>query len=135
MTPSSRSSTAAGSGLVYSTYLGGSSIEGATAVALGPGGSAYLTGNTDASSFPTTPGAYQTTNHGGDDVFVTRFDPSGSSLVYSTMLGSSGFSEFAYSLAVDGTGNAYTTGRTDSARFRPPPVPSTRPRTAATMRS
>lgn len=108
---------AAGSGLLYSTYLGGSSFEGATAVALGVDGSAYLTGNTASLDFSTTPGAYQVTNHGGDDVFVARFDPGGSRLVYSTMLGSSGFSEFAYSLAVDATGNAYTTGRTDSASF------------------
>jgi Beta-propeller repeat len=108
---------AAGSDLLYSTYLGGSSVEGATAVALGADGSAYLTGNTDSLDFSTTPGAYQPTNHGGDDVFVARFEPGGSHLVYSTMLGSSGFSEFAYSLAVDGTGNAYTTGRTNSAAF------------------
>jgi hypothetical protein len=108
---------ASGSDLVYSTYLGGSSIEGATAVALGGDGNAYLTGNTDSRDFSTTPGAYQATNRGGDDVFVARFDSSGSQLVSSTLLGSSGFSEFAYSLAVDGTGNAYTTGRTNSATF------------------
>ena len=108
---------ATGSGLLYSTYLGGSSFEGATAIAVDGNGSAYLTGNTASVDHPTTPGAYQTTNNGGDDVFLARFIPDGSQLVYSTLLGSSGFSEFAYSLAVDGSGNAYTTGRTDSGSF------------------
>jgi beta-propeller repeat-containing protein len=108
---------AAGSGLLYSTYLGGSSFEGATAIALGADGSAYLTGNSASSDFSTTPGAFQTTNLGGNDVFVTRVSPSGSSLVYSTLLGSSSSNEFAYSLGVDGSGNAYTTGRTDSGSF------------------
>ena len=108
---------ATGSGLLYSTYLGGSSVEGATAIAVDRNGSAYLTGNTSSVDHPTTPGAYQTTNNGGDDVFLTRFTPDGSQLVYSTLLGSSGFSEFAYSLGIDAAGNAYTTGRSDSASF------------------
>jgi hypothetical protein len=114
---------AAGSDLVYSTLLGGSSFEGATALTVGGEGSAYLTGNTASPDFPTTPGAFQAVNRGGNDIFVTRFNPAGSRLVYSTLLGSDSSNEFAYSLALDRAGNAYTTGRTDSAAF--PTTPGT----------
>jgi hypothetical protein len=65
---------ATGSGLTYSTYLGGSGIEatGAARIALDPFSNAYVTSSTASTNFPTTPGAFQTTLAGGDDAFVAK---------------------------------------------------------------
>ena len=81
---------ATGSGLVYSTYLGGSDIDFGLGIAVDGAGSAYVTGYTASTNFPTTAGAAQTTNAGGFiDAFVTKLDATGSGLVYSTYLGGS----------------------------------------------
>src|SRR5207247_14779 len=80
-----------GSALVYSTYLGGTKNDEATGIALDAAGNAYVTGRTDSSDFPTSPGAYQTTFSGVlsvyGDAFVVKLDPTGSALIYSTYLG------------------------------------------------
>ncbi|MGB6691831.1 MAG: SBBP repeat-containing protein [Terracidiphilus sp.] len=110
----------AGAHLVYSTYLGGSGCgDYAYGVAVDDSGSAYVTGETFSTDFPVTAGAFQKTNHGKlSDVnaFVTKLDPTGSALVYSTYLGGSG-GEVAHGIAVDGHGNAYVTGSTFSTDF------------------
>ena len=59
-------------------------------IAVDTAGNAYVTGYTDSTNFPTTPGAFQTTYGGGDDAFVTKLNPAGTALVYSTYLGGSG---------------------------------------------
>ncbi len=105
-----------GSALVYSTYLGGSGVDQGISIALDVSGSAYVTGRADSANFPTTPGAFDTTFNGASDAFVTRLDPTGSALVYSTYLGGSG-TEFGFSIALDGGGSAYVTGRIFSADF------------------
>ena len=105
-----------GSGLVYSTYLGGTGGEYGLAIAADNAGNAYVTGLTALSNFPTTPGAFQTTLSGYSDAFVTKLDPTGSSLIYSTFLGGTGYEE-AWSIAVDGAANAYVTGLTTSSNF------------------
>jgi len=64
-------------------------------------------------NFPTTPGAFQTT--GGYSAFVTKLNPTGTGLVYSTLLGATGNADFA--IAVDTSGNAYVTGSTSSTAF------------------
>jgi hypothetical protein len=64
-----------------------------------------------ATGYPTTPGAYDRTANGNDDTFLTKLDPSGSSLVYSTYIGG-GASDHPYGLAIDPSGSAYVTGRT-----------------------
>ena len=108
---------AAGSGLVYSTYLGGTGADQGVAVTLDGAGSAYVTGFTSATDFPTTVGAFDTTHGGGNtDVFVTKLNPAGSALAYSTFLGGSSFEE-GFGIAVDTTGSAYVTGRTGSSDF------------------
>jgi hypothetical protein len=115
---------ATGSALVYSTYLGGSvggsgggsGIDEGRGIAVGVSGSAYITGDTDSSDFPTTPGAFQAIFGGFDDAFVVKLNPSGSALVYSTYLGGSDDDE-GDGLAVDASGNAYVTGSTDSSDF------------------
>ena len=111
---------AAGSSLVFGTYLGGSGVEIALDLAIDAAGSPYVVGTTRSSDFPITPGAFQTTRSGGVDGFVTKLTPDGSALVYSTLLGGSApgiFSEESDGVAVDAAGCAYVTGATQSVDF------------------
>ncbi|MGB9073656.1 MAG: SBBP repeat-containing protein [Terriglobales bacterium] len=106
-----------GSALVYSTYLGGSSSDGALGIAVDSAGNAYVTGDAYSTDFPVTPGAFQTNFGGGEsDTFVTEINPTGSALVYSTYLGGSSY-EYGYGIAVDSAGSAYVSGFTWSADF------------------
>ena len=116
---------ASGSALLYSTLLGGSPNQGGTgnedgyAIALDPGGYAYVTGWTESGDFPTTSGAYQRTFVGAQDVFAAKLDPAGggtADLVYSTYLGGSN-GDSGNGIAVDPSGDAYVTGYTDSSTF------------------
>jgi hypothetical protein len=109
--------------LIYSTYLGGSGYDFGNGIALDSAGNVYVTGTTDSTDFPTTPGAFQTVcglgilcNSRNLDAFVTKINPEGSALVYSTYLGGSG-NEHGLGIAVDGGGNAYVTGFTTSTDF------------------
>src|SRR3989449_4869999 len=104
---------ALGSGLVYSTYLGGGGNDQGNGIAVDSAGHAYVTGFTLSTNFPTTPGAFQTASGGGPDAFVTKLNALGSGLVYSTYLGGSGDDE-GNGIAVDSAGNAYVTGLTFS---------------------
>lgn len=107
-----------GSALIYSTYLGGTSSEAAFAIAVDASGDAYLSGYTTSSDFPTA-NALQPQNatggHGAN-AFVTKFNPAGSGLIYSTYLGGSIY-EQANALALDSAGNAYVAGTTYSSNF------------------
>jgi len=105
-------------GLVFSTYLGGSSIDEVRALALDASGYVYLAGHTQSSDFPTTPGAYNITirSTSEPDAFITKMSPGGESLALSTYLGGS-YEDFAYGLAVDSSGNMYVTGETWSYDF------------------
>jgi Beta-propeller repeat len=106
-----------GSALVYSTYLGGSALDYGTAIAVDSAGSAYVTGIVTSDDFPlANPIDATLGSHAVDDVFVTKFTPSGSGLVYSTYLGG-GSADDAYAIALDRAGNAYVTGRTNSSDF------------------
>jgi len=93
-----------GSALVYSTYLGGSGDDLASGIAVDPAGNAYVTGSTRSPNFPTTPGAFQPVLSGTVDAFVTKLDPSGSALVYSSYLGGSSEDQ-GFGIAVDGNGH------------------------------
>jgi uncharacterized protein (TIGR03437 family) len=107
----------AGSALAYSARLGGSGDEVGWGVAVDSQGNAYVAGVTMSSDFPVTAGAYQTTTHpGNNEVFVTKVNPAGSSLVYSTFLGGSG-SDIPYGIALDSKGYVYLTGITYSTDF------------------
>lgn len=105
-----------GSALVYSTRLGGSAPDHGVAIAVDAAGNAYVTGDTISSDFPTTSGAFQTTFRGSDDAFVTKVNPTGSGLVYSTYLGGSKAQQ-GLSIGIDAVGDAYVTGSTLSADF------------------
>src|SRR5438876_1017497 len=113
--------------LSYSTYLGGSGAIGdyGAGIAVDASGNAYVTGGTSSSDFPTTAGAFQTTFggdvFGGGDAFVTKLNPTGSALVYSTYLGGSGH-EAGHGIAVDAAGNAYMTGYTSSTNVPTTPA-------------
>jgi hypothetical protein len=100
--------------LVYSTYLGGASGDGGYGIAVDSSGNAYVTGDTNSPDFPTTPGAYDSTYNGGS-TFVAKFSPTGA-LIYSTYLGG-GSDDYGEDIAVDGSGNAYVTGSTNSPGF------------------
>jgi hypothetical protein len=104
-----------GSSLVYSTYLGGGGDDVGHGIAVDGSGSAYVTGETHSTDFPTV-NAYQTAQQGNLDAFVAKLSPDGAGLVYSTYLGGSD-DDFGYSIAVDAATNAYVTGTTISANF------------------
>ena len=103
-----------GNGLVYSTYLGGSSAEGVGGIAVDASGNAYITGQTYSDDFPIE-GAYQA-DQNDYDVFVTKLNSSGNGLIYSTYLGGNG-SDTGSDIEVDAFGNAYITGTTFSTDF------------------
>ena len=104
-----------GSALVYSTYLGGSATDYGTAIAVDSSGSAFVAGVVGSNDFPVV-NAMQPHLATADDAFVTKFNPAGSALVYSTYLGG-GSEDQPYALAIDPAGNAYVTGRTNSSDF------------------
>jgi hypothetical protein len=121
--------------LVYSTYLGGSGMDGwrsdnpgvinvmesGPAVAVDGSGIAYVAGTTTSTDFPTV-GAFQTGLHTSKlsrssvDAFVTKLNPTGTALVYSTYLGGNNL-DGASAIAIDAAGNAYVTGWTQSTNF------------------
>lgn len=105
-----------GSSLDYSTYIGGSSPDYATSIALDGSNNIYVTGYTSSSDFPTSETAYDTSYNGNIDLFVCKFNSIGSSLVYSTYIGGSN-SEHSNSIVLDGLNNAYITGYTTSSNF------------------
>lgn len=107
---------AAGSVLAYSTYLGGSSGEQGTAIAVDASGGIYVTGTTRSTDFPVTSSAFQTRFGGNEDVFVTKLNASLTAPDYSTYLGGSD-NDLGYGIAIDSDGNAYMTGVTWSPNF------------------
>jgi photosystem II stability/assembly factor-like uncharacterized protein len=106
-----------GASLVYSTYLGGTGADSGSGIALDAVGSAYVTGSTSSSNFPTA-NPFQPNLKGTTNTFVTKLFADGASLVYSTYLGGSAFTgDGGYGIAVDAAGNAYVTGHTTSTNF------------------
>ena len=121
----------AGTALVYSTYLGGSYVDSGYGIAVDSSGNAYITGIATSTNFPVTPGAFQMVYESCDpyetncgNAFVTKLNPTGSALVYSSYLGGSGTfyggsgnGDGGNGIAVDSAGNAYVTGGTYSTNF------------------
>jgi len=103
--------------LVYSTYLGGTDQDAMNAIAIDSTGAAYLTGQTESTNYPITPGVFRTTY---SSAFVTKLNSSGTALVYSSFLGGSGGpsgGDIGLSIAVDSSGDAYIAGSTYSTNF------------------
>src|SRR6266480_1519865 len=108
---------AGGTALVYSTYLGGSSDDLGFGIAVDAAGNAYVTGETGSTDFHgASSSMIQSSNGGGFDAFVAKFNAGGTALVYSTYLGGSG-DEVGQGIAVDAAGHAYVTGFTVSTNF------------------
>ena len=105
-----------GTDVIYSTFLGGGSIEQGHAIALDFAHNAYVTGEVQSRDFPTTPGAFQTEFGGNRDAFVTKINAAGSELVYSTYLGGAA-RDHGHGIAVDRATNAYVDGWTVSRNF------------------
>jgi len=115
-----------GSGLVYSTYVGGTGALGdsGNAIAVNQAtGAAYVAGGTSSSDFPATLGAYQTAIAAGAtlNAFVFELNPSGA-IAYCTYLGGNG-ADSALGIALDGSGNVYAVGKTSSTNFPHPGTP------------
>ncbi len=108
--------------MVYSTFVGGSSQDIPSSIAVDQQGNAYITGWTDSTDYPTV-NAYQATKAGYTDTFVTKLNATGTGLVYSTYLGGSvpggtgGPFNHGIDIAVDSAGNAYVLSDTDSLLF------------------
>jgi len=102
--------------LIYATYLSGGTSDSAQAITVDNSGYAYITGWTESTDFPTTAGAYRTTSAGGQDIFITKLNTTGSGLVYSTYLGGSQ-DDYSYGIVLDSADNAYITGYTFSENF------------------
>src|SRR5215207_4863048 len=113
-----------GTSLAYLTYLGGNTnsagpgtfVDRGQSIAVDAAGISYVTGATETNDFPVTPGAFQPASGGAFDCFVTKLNPTGSALVYSSYLGGSS-TEFGRSIALDAAGSAYVTGGTHSTNF------------------
>jgi uncharacterized protein (TIGR03437 family) len=115
--------SANGSALIYATYLGGSNpnnyadSNGATGIAVDALGDAYITGWTVSADFPTTPGAFNRNPPSGTYLaYVTKLNPAGSALIYSTFLGETG-SYDGNTIKIDDKRNAYILGNTPSSDF------------------
>ena len=107
---------AAGTALVYSTFVGGSDADSANAIALDRDNSALVTGTTQATNFPTTLGAFQQTLPANQPhAFVMKLDPTGA-VHYATLLGGSG-SDSGAAIAVAADGSALVAGATTSTDF------------------
>src|SRR5262249_29816056 len=112
---------ATGTGLVYSTYLGGSGNgptghaigDWGTAIAVDSSGSAYVIGHASSPDFPTFNAFQSIRPDPGGSSFVSKLSPSGASLVYSTYFGPAA----TKSIAVDGSGDAYVTGQAGATSF------------------
>ncbi|HEY6393674.1 MAG TPA: SBBP repeat-containing protein, partial [Bryobacteraceae bacterium] len=108
-----------GSALVYATYLGGTSSDTLTGLAIDAAGNCYVTGNTGSTDFPTTPSAFSTVKTSPyyyTSAFVAKLSATGTSLLYATYLGGNS-SDTTAAIAVDSNGAAYVAGSTQSTNF------------------
>ena len=106
--------------LDYSTYIGGAATDNAYHIKVDAGGNAYVVGATSSVNYPTTAGAFQTTDNavgtGGPNAFVTKLNPTGTALVYSTYIGGTSF-DVGIDIDLDGAGDAFITGYAASTDF------------------
>jgi hypothetical protein len=104
-----------GTELIYSTYFGGSGLEWPRGIAIDSAGNVAIAGRTSSSNLPLM-NPVQAALAGSNDIFVTKLNSTGSTLVFSTYLGGSDWDE-ARSVAEDPSGNVYVTGETSSTNF------------------
>lgn len=109
--------SAGGSDIVFSTFIGGSSSDAVEAMALNESGEIYLTGQTNSPDFPSTPDAYKAKTHPYNDGFFSVLSLSGSSLIYSTIIGGGYPDDYPTSITVDSGGSIYICGATKDPGF------------------
>ncbi len=105
-----------GTGIVFSTYLGGSGLDIPSQIYLASNGNLFIVGSTTSNNYPTTSGVFQPSYAGNQDAFLTEMKPDGSALVYSTYVGGTQI-DYGTAVAIDSSGNAYVTGATNSVDF------------------
>ncbi len=105
---------AAGTALLYSTYLGGTAYEDCTGIALAANDDVFITGRTNSTDFPVTAGAYDTVHNGNGDGFVARIDALTGTVNWSTFIGGSSNDE-PQDLAIDSQGRPVIVGKTQSS--------------------
>lgn len=108
---------AAGSALVYSSYLGGSEDDYGRGIAVDAAGNAYLAGRASSDDFPGVNQISGACLLNSCSAFAAKINAAGDALVYSSRFGGSSGSEQGHAIAVDGSGNAYITGETQSSDF------------------
>ncbi len=107
--------------LTYSTYLGGTGGDTAFGVVVDSSGDAYVTGVTASVNFPVSTSVYQTTNAGDGNVFVTKFNPTGTGILFSTFLGGAG-DDIPAQIVLDAAGDIFLVGSTTSPNFPTTPT-------------
>jgi len=105
-----------GSTLLYSTFVGGESIEEGVDITTDDDNNAYITGDTKSADFPTTKDCFDDLYNDSYDVFVCKFNHNGSSLLYSTFAGCDGY-DSGNNLVLDSDNNVYVIGHTRSLDF------------------
>ena len=106
-----------GSGVVFTTYLGGSANDFGNDLDVDAAGNVYVVGKTLSADFPTTTGAFDETLSGSSDGFVLKLNSDGTSVVYGSYLGSNLSNDEAHGVAVDGSGQAHVTGTATGTAF------------------
>jgi hypothetical protein len=102
----------------YATYLGGNNVEQGTAIAVDSAGNAYVTGYTSSTDFPMVNALDRSLGKRSDvDVFVSKLNPAGTALVWSTYIGGSASADRAVGIAVDAAGGVYIAGQTSGSDF------------------
>ncbi len=102
--------------LLASTYLGGSTDEGADAIAVDEAGSVFVSGFTYSADFPVAGMAYDSTHNGSGDIFVAKFTNDLSSLSAATFIGGANFEE-SHAMALDSAQNLFIAGYTGSPEY------------------
>jgi hypothetical protein len=105
-----------GEAIIFSTYLGGNNYDIGQGIGVDASADVYVVGSTSSANFPTTASAFQTTYGGNSDAFVSKLDPNGSKLLFSSYLGGSDI-DYGLALALDPSGNVFVTGSTQSTDF------------------
>jgi hypothetical protein len=105
-----------GTDALYSSYLGGSGTDQISGVVVDNNGNAFVTGSTASPNFPTTPGSFQPTQKKMNEAFITKFNNTGTSILYSSFVGGSK-DDYGLSIALDSEKNPYITGYTISDDF------------------
>jgi hypothetical protein len=105
-----------GNNLIYSSFLGGTQYDEGRSIAVDGSGSAYLTGATVSTNFEIYAGAYDSTFNGGTDIFISKFNPQGTYLNYSTYIGGVD-NDIPNGIALDNINRAVITGYTSSTDY------------------